>query len=103
MRVAFASNDGILLADSHFGDAKYFYIYEIDKEGYKFIEKRENTTGEELEHGDEMKARSITSILRNAHVQVGYRMGALLRLIPLLSIHVTKKTQISTPFERGFA
>ena len=92
MRIAFASNDGILLADSHFGDAKYFYIYEIDKEGYKFIEKRENTTGEELEHGDEMKARSITSILRDVHVLVGYRMGPNVNRIkkhflPIVSRH----------------
>lgn len=92
MQVAFASNDGILLADSHFGDAKYFFIYEINGKEYRFVEKRENTTGEELEHGDEVKARSITSILRDVHVLVSYRMGPNInrikkRFLPIVSRH----------------
>ena len=92
MRIAFASNDGMLLADSHFGDAKYFYIYEINGKEYIFVEKRENTTGEELEHGDEKKAQSIMNILRDVHVLVGYRMGPNINRIkkhflPIVSRH----------------
>ncbi len=92
MRIAFASNDGILLADSHFGDAKYFYIYEINEKEHRFVEKRENTTGEELEHDDEIKAQNIMSILRDVHVLVGYRMGPNINRIkkhflPIVSRH----------------
>ncbi len=56
MRIAFASNDGILLADSHFGDAKYFYIYEINGKEYIFVEKEKT-----------LRKKSLNMIMRKGH------------------------------------
>ncbi len=39
MKVGFATNDNILIND-HFGWAKNFAIYEINKNGFKFLENR---------------------------------------------------------------
>jgi nitrogen fixation protein NifX len=39
IRIAAASTDGITI-DSHFAQAECFYIYEIERETFKFIEKR---------------------------------------------------------------
>ncbi len=39
MKVGFATNDNILIND-HFGWAKNFAIYEINKDGFKFLENR---------------------------------------------------------------
>ena len=39
MKVGFATNDNILIND-HFGWAKNFAIYEINMDGFKFLENR---------------------------------------------------------------
>ena len=39
MKVGFATNDNILIND-HFGWAKNFAVYEINRDGFKFLENR---------------------------------------------------------------
>ena len=71
LKVAFATDDGKTFMGRHFGDAEYYYIYEIDNENAKFINKIDNTTEEEEDvHADPKKAGSITKLLKQEKVQV---------------------------------
>jgi nitrogen fixation protein NifX len=47
-KVAFATTDGIKV-DEHFGRAGQFVIYEITKDGYRFIELRKFAEGRDIE------------------------------------------------------
>ena len=71
LKVAFATDDGKTFMGRHFGDAEQYYIYEIDNENAKFINKIDNTTEEEEDvHADPKKAGSITKLLKQEKVQV---------------------------------
>jgi predicted Fe-Mo cluster-binding NifX family protein len=71
--VACATDDGKRFIDEHFGNAKFYKIYKIDKENITFIKDIINTTDEEEEgvHADPVKARGIVGILKNENVQAG--------------------------------
>lgn len=66
MRIAFATTDGVNV-DEHFGRAGMFSIYELNMEGYRFIEFRkfaegrdteiENTKGLRKEHDDKVQGK----------------------------------------------
>ncbi len=66
MKVAFATTDGTY-ANEHFGRCGRFDIYEVTKEGYKFLESRffgdgrdekvESTRGMGAEHDDAVEAK----------------------------------------------
>ncbi|EDY34442.1 Dinitrogenase iron-molybdenum cofactor domain protein [Aciduliprofundum boonei T469] len=73
MKVAISTTDGIEITKDHFGDGKFFLIYEIG-DRIKFIEKRENNSPEE-EHGAKEKAKGISAILSDIPVFIGYQFG----------------------------
>jgi len=75
MRVAVSTEDGKSLTNDHFGEGKFFLIYEISRDGYKLLEKRKNTSPEEEEHGSEIKARGIISILNDVPTLLGVQFG----------------------------
>ena len=69
IRLALGSDDGINLNNGHMGEAKYFYIYEIDENGkWEFIEKRVNDTPEEKHHADKNKLKKATEIFNDCSV-----------------------------------
>ena len=68
--VAFATDDGIHFIDRHFGDAKFFDIYEVSRNQVKKIARVENTSGEEEHHADPKKASNISSLLLSEKVNV---------------------------------
>jgi len=68
--VAFSTNDGKTLVNSHFGDARLYPIYEISENSVRFVETIENTNEDEEIHGDPNKAHSIAQILKPYGVQV---------------------------------
>ena len=71
LKVAFATDDGKTFMSRHFGDAEYYYIYEIDNENAEFIKKISNTTEEEEDtHADPKKAKSIAKLLKQEQVQI---------------------------------
>ena len=71
LKVAFATDDGKTFMSRHFGDAEYYYIYEINKENAEFIKKINNTTEEEEDiHADPTKAKSIAKLLKQEEVQI---------------------------------
>ena len=68
--VAFATDNGKLFMDRHFGDAEFYDIYKISKTDTKFLEQIENITEEEKQHADPEKAKGITGLLKKKGVQV---------------------------------
>jgi predicted Fe-Mo cluster-binding NifX family protein len=71
MRVACATDDGIHFISRHFGDAKYYLIYDLVDGEYVLSNKISNTSEEEKQHADPVKAKSIVSLLREQDVEVG--------------------------------
>ncbi len=51
-KIAVATDDGRTLSEKHFGSAGFYLIYVLEKEKIKLLEKRDNTSIEEKEHGD---------------------------------------------------
>ena len=71
LKLALGSDDGIEIIDGHMGEAKYFYIYEIDETGkYTLIDKRVNNSPKEDHHGDEKKLKGASSIFNDCSVVV---------------------------------
>ena len=70
LKVAFATDDGKTFIGRHFGDAEYYYIYEIDNGNAKFVKKIDNTTEEEDVHADPKKAKGISNLLLEEDVSV---------------------------------
>lgn len=67
IRAALATDDGKTLMDRHFGDGKYYDIYEITESSSKFLSRIENPNhGEEGPevHADPEKALSISQLLK---------------------------------------
>ncbi len=69
MRAAFATDDGTTFMPRHFGDAKYFDIYDIDEAAATLVKRIVNTVDEEeTEHADPKKAGGITGLLKQEKV-----------------------------------
>ncbi len=71
-------DDETVLSEEHFGDAKYYLIYEVEEDGtYRLVEKRPNRVRdmEEREHGDPRKFRAISKLLEDVDVFLAGRMG----------------------------
>ena len=77
MRIAVGMEDEKNLTDGHFGDSKFFLIYEIRDGKPVLVEKRENRAAdmEEEEHGDVRKFRAVIEQLQDVDVLVAFRMG----------------------------
>lgn len=68
---AFATDDGKAFMDRHFGDAKFYDIYEISKNEASFMKRIDNTVDEEEEvHADPEKAKGISQLLKKEKVKV---------------------------------
>ncbi len=79
IRVALGvDGDETRLSEEHFGDSKYYLIYEVNDDGsYKLVEKRFNKVREmeEREHGDPRKFKAIDYLLKDVDVFLAGRMG----------------------------
>ncbi len=77
MKVAFGMEDDSHLIDGHYGDSKFFLIYEISGKEAKLLEKRPNRAAEmeEETHGDVRKFRTVISQLGDVDVLAAFRMG----------------------------
>ncbi|MGM0409359.1 MAG: NifB/NifX family molybdenum-iron cluster-binding protein [Bacillota bacterium] len=71
LRIACATDDGEKFVNRHFGDADYYYIYELDEKKAEFITKIDNNSVEEEKHADPKKAKSVVQILKEEDVQCG--------------------------------
>jgi len=71
LRVAFATDDGKTFMGRHFGDARFYDIYELDEDRASFIKRIENTVDEEEDvHADPKKAKGISTLLLDEKVAV---------------------------------
>ena len=71
LRVAFATDDGKTFIGKHFGDARFYDIYEINGNNAKFIKRISNTVDEEENvHADPKKAKGISTLLLDEKVTV---------------------------------
>jgi predicted Fe-Mo cluster-binding NifX family protein len=72
MLVAIATDNGEKFIDRHFGDVKFYNIYEIDPNKSIFIKKIDNSTEEEDEeiHADPKKAKGISNLLLKENVKI---------------------------------
>ncbi len=77
IRVAFGMDDEEHLCAGHYGDSKFFLIYDIEDGKIKFVEKRENKAAdmEEEGHGDIKKFKAVISQLEDVDILAAYRMG----------------------------
>ena len=66
-----------VLSKTHFGDSRYFEVYEVTREGWRLLEVRENrATGlEEAGHGDPRKFAAVVGQLGDVDVAVAWAMG----------------------------
>lgn len=71
MRVACATDDGINFISRHFGDANYYYIFDLIDGDFVYVDKVINTSEEEKQHADPVKAKSILKLLKEKNVEVG--------------------------------
>lgn len=64
MRAAFATDDGKNFMGRHFGDARYFTVYDIDRHGSTFVKRVDNSVDVVEEgHADPAKAGGIMNLL----------------------------------------
>lgn len=71
IKVAFATDDGSNFINRHFGDAKFYDIYEIEGNQANYLKRVDNTTEEEEEiHADPKKAKGIAKLLLEENVSV---------------------------------
>ncbi|MFW6381770.1 MAG: NifB/NifX family molybdenum-iron cluster-binding protein [Bacillota bacterium] len=69
--IAFATDDGQQVIERHFGDACFYEIYRLTPAGSEYLNRVDNTSGEERQHADPRKARSVVSLLKEQGVKVG--------------------------------
>lgn len=87
MLVACATNDKINLIDDHFGDAKYYNIYNIDDGIITFIKSIENTITS-IVHPDPSKAIKILELLKKEDITIliNKAFGANIKVIKKYAI-----------------
>ena len=78
VRVAVPTSDGKRVHLGHFGDAKYYYFYELGPDGWRLVCKRENPYAGEHHHeghGEEGKRQKILELVKDADVLVAVAFG----------------------------
>ena len=81
IRVAFGLEDELTLTGEHFGDARFFRVYDVYEDGrVEFVGDRKNETPVEEEeheehHGDPRKFKAVIEALSDCDVLAGFRMG----------------------------
>lgn len=71
IRAAIATDEGTTCITRHFGDARYYDLYDVNQSGVHFVGRLENTVDveeNEESHGDIKKASGIGSLLKQQRV-----------------------------------
>lgn len=92
IKIACATDDEIGLSKEHFGSANVYLVYELNFETKEmtFLEKIKNTTEEERGHGDPVKAKGVSELMKGIDVLVGLAMGTNIarirkKFVPVIS------------------
>jgi predicted Fe-Mo cluster-binding NifX family protein len=72
IKLAIPTNDGDTIFNRMLGQADFFNIYEIDKKGYKLIEKRPNQYAKTLQH---LKTLDVYQALKDCNVIISSKIG----------------------------
>ena len=85
MRVICATDDKVHLTKDHFGDAKFYNVYELNTSNAMFVESIENTVVSNV-HPDPSKAKKILNLLNAtpSDILVNRAFGTNLCIIVLL-------------------
>ena len=67
---ALATDDGKTFVDRHFGDARFYHLYTVGRDGADFLKVVPNTAPEETGHADPRKAGGIARLLKTENVNV---------------------------------
>ena len=101
--IAFGTDDGENLNNSHIGMARYFYVYQFSDGKEQLIDQRENVRfkgDETIKHGDPEKAKATSSVLEGVDVLVGRKFGSnLLRLLGRFVCVLVRTITIATAIE----
>ena len=75
--LACGSDDSNAFSHDHFGSSNLFQVFEwdLEKNLISFIKEIENTSIKERNHGDPKKAESVSKLLKDIDIFVGYAMG----------------------------
>jgi len=102
LKIAFGTDDGISFTKEHFGDAKKYIICKFDSKSGEVGEReiRENFSVEEKMHGDPKKAASISQLLGDMEVLVGFVMGPNImrirkKFVPVISREINIEKSIN--------
>ncbi|MCK5832110.1 hypothetical protein KAH81_00400 [bacterium] len=69
LRIALGSNDNVNIVLDHMGESKNFLIYDLFEDGrFEFVEKRENTSGESIKHGDKEKMQKAMMMFADSDI-----------------------------------
>lgn len=108
--VACGTSEGENLFENHFTDAPYFHLYEVNVQGFEFIEEIENISredSEDKESGKELKAKNISSLLKakSANVILVHQMGPHLakiskNFVPIISRELDIKLALNSVIEK---
>ncbi len=69
MIIACATDDKLNFIDRHFGDAKFYCIFDVTTDSIRLLQTIENTTEEERQHADPQKAKSVMQLLKEEGTQ----------------------------------
>lgn len=70
VRICIGSNDGETIAQTHMGDTKYFYLYDLEAtQGHAFVVKRSNTA-QDMGHDVADKMKAIIALVADADIFV---------------------------------
>jgi len=89
---AVGTDDKISFSSDHFGSAHFFMIYSLNLRTGEVIllNTMDNVTPDEDRHGDPLKARNVSELLKEVSIFVGKEMGPNVarirqRFIPIIS------------------
>ena len=92
VKIACGTDDEINFTNKHFGSAKLYLLFELNLKdsSIKEIGRIMNTSIEERKHGDPKKAASVSEMLKDVQVLVGFAMGPNIirmrkRFVPIIS------------------
>jgi len=92
MKVALATSDGAFVA-KHFGNTPLFLIAEVDAEGWRVVEKRENAPAcDRTEHNHERFTKSV-DVIRDCGAVICAQIGGFAQnVLSEMGIQALEKT-----------
>jgi predicted Fe-Mo cluster-binding NifX family protein len=72
IKIAVPTDDGKTIFDKMLGQARYFYIYELDNRNIRFLEKRVNPYAQTMQH---LKTLDVYRIIDDCGIILSAKIG----------------------------